>query len=127
MTRFSKHNNERGAAAVELALLMPILLLILVGIVEFGRGYHAKLTLTHAAREGARALAVGDDVADVRDVIESSIDGLDAGSLTIHGLASCTPGGTATISLDYDLDYSIPFWSEGSWDVDATGSMRCGG
>jgi len=58
---------DRGAAAVEFALVCVLLVMLLVGIVEFGRAYSAQLAVTHAAREGARAAAVGHfDAAYVR-------------------------------------------------------------
>ena len=50
---------DRGAAAVEFALLFPVLLLIVFGIIDFGRALNAQITLTQAAREGARLAAVG--------------------------------------------------------------------
>jgi len=50
---------DRGAAAVEFALLLPLLLLIVLGIVDFGRMLNAQVTLTQAAREGARLVALG--------------------------------------------------------------------
>jgi hypothetical protein len=48
---------EKGQSLVEFALLLPIFLLILVGIAEFGRGWMTKNILTGAAREAARAAA----------------------------------------------------------------------
>jgi Flp pilus assembly protein TadG len=53
-------NRDRGAAAVEFALVLPILLLLMCGIVDFGRALHAQLVLTQAAREGARLAALGE-------------------------------------------------------------------
>ena len=50
--------SDRGAAAVEFALLLPLLLLIVFGIVDLGRAINAQITLTQAAREGARVLAL---------------------------------------------------------------------
>lgn len=49
---------ERGAVAVEFALILPVFLLLLLGIMEFGRAYNAQLSLTHAARESVRTLAI---------------------------------------------------------------------
>jgi Flp pilus assembly protein TadG len=46
--------NERGAALLETAITVPIILLIAVGIFEFGRAYQTWQVLTNAAREGAR-------------------------------------------------------------------------
>lgn len=51
--------DDRGAAAVELALLLPLLLLILGGIIDFGFAFNAQISLTHAAREGVRVEAIG--------------------------------------------------------------------
>ncbi len=46
---------DRGAAAVELALILPVLLLLIGGIVDFGRAFFAQIIITNAASEGARA------------------------------------------------------------------------
>ena len=49
-----RERSERGAAAVEFALVMPLLLLLVFGIVEFGLIMNRQITVTHAAREGVR-------------------------------------------------------------------------
>jgi Flp pilus assembly protein TadG len=49
-----RHNNERGTALLEMALTLPLLLLVSIGIFEFGRAYQTQQVLTNAAREGAR-------------------------------------------------------------------------
>ena len=51
MTRF---NNDRGTALLEVAMTLPVVLLVSVGIFEFGRAYQTQQILTNAAREGAR-------------------------------------------------------------------------
>ena len=51
--------HDRGAAAVEFALLLPLLLLLVFGLIDFGRALYAQVTLTQAAREGARLAALG--------------------------------------------------------------------
>lgn len=52
--------SDRGAAAVEFALVLPLLLLLLLGIVDFGRAWNMQLALTQAAREGVRSVALSD-------------------------------------------------------------------
>jgi Flp pilus assembly protein TadG len=47
-------NSERGTALLEVAMTLPVLLLVTVGIMEFGRAYQTQQVLTNAAREGAR-------------------------------------------------------------------------
>lgn len=52
---------DRGAAAVEFALVLPLLLLIIFGIIDFGRAYNAQASLNSGVREGARVLALTGD------------------------------------------------------------------
>ena len=52
---------ENGAAAVELAVVLPVLILILLGIIQFGFILNGQITLTHAAREGARLAVINGD------------------------------------------------------------------
>jgi len=49
---------DRGAVVVEFAILLPVLLLVVCGIIDFGRALNAQITLTQAVREGARLDAV---------------------------------------------------------------------
>jgi Flp pilus assembly protein TadG len=58
-------NNERGAALLETAITLPLILLVCVSIFEFGRAYQTWQVLTNAAREGAR-VAVLQDSTDVQ-------------------------------------------------------------
>ena len=50
-----KNWNERGAAAIEFALVLPVLVLLLLGIIEFSVALYDKAVITNASREGARA------------------------------------------------------------------------
>ena len=59
--------DDRGAAMVEFAIVLPVLLLILLGIIEFGRAYNAQVSIQAAAREGARELALGHSPTDVEN------------------------------------------------------------
>jgi Flp pilus assembly protein TadG len=52
-------SHHKGAAIVELALALPLLLLMFLGMLEFGRVMRAQQTLTNAAREGVRAASIG--------------------------------------------------------------------
>ncbi|MDT8434295.1 MAG: TadE/TadG family type IV pilus assembly protein [Anaerosomatales bacterium] len=60
-----------GASALEFALIAPVLLALLFGMIEFGFVFHAQLSVTHAAREGARLAAVSEWDADVQTEVES--------------------------------------------------------
>jgi Flp pilus assembly protein TadG len=62
--------NERGAALIETAITLPIILLISVGIFEFGRAYQTWQVLTNAAREGARvSIIFGTTQDQVKDAV----------------------------------------------------------
>lgn len=51
--------NKRGQALVELALALPLLLIIVMGTIEFGRIFHSYVLITNASREGARVAVTG--------------------------------------------------------------------
>jgi Flp pilus assembly protein TadG len=93
----SKRRSERGAAMLEVALTLPMLLLVCVGIFEFGRAYQTWQVLTNAAREGARvAVLPSSTVDDVEDRVK---DYLQAGQLGKWAEADIDVDQTATISI----------------------------
>lgn len=53
--------SERADASLELALVTPVLMLLLLGLLQFGLWYHARHVVQTAAMEASRAAAVGDD------------------------------------------------------------------
>src|SRR5688500_15447923 len=72
--RTSLRKNERGAALLETAITLPIILLISVGIFEFGRAYQTWQVLTNAAREGARiAILVDKTDAEVQTAVNGYV------------------------------------------------------
>ena len=78
--------NERGAALIEAAVTIPVILLISVGIFEFGRAYQTWQVLTNAAREGARqAILVDKSDADVQSTVQNYMK---AGGLPKHATAA---------------------------------------
>ena len=82
---------DSGQALVELALALPLLLLILVGIFEFARAYSIKQSLVNAAREGARTavlpnISTEDTVKTVVNVYLSA-NNISPDSIVIRGAA----------------------------------------
>ena len=67
---------DRGAAAVEFALVAPLLLTLAVGITEFGRAYTTQAALAQAAREGATTLAMGGTTAEARTAAQDAATNL---------------------------------------------------
>lgn len=58
MHKLFKRDRDRGAAAVEFALVLPVLVMILMGIIDFGMATNAQAILANAARDGARAASL---------------------------------------------------------------------
>jgi Flp pilus assembly protein TadG len=100
---------DRGAAAVEFALVFPLLLLIVFGIIDFGRALNTQITLTQAAREGARLDAEGDAQATVIAGTEQAATGLNP---VIVQVTACPPGvapsNNATVSVSYQFSFITP-------------------
>lgn len=62
--------DQRGQALVELALVLPVLLVLFMGTVEFGRIFHSYLVITNASREGARVAVLGGADTAISDRVE---------------------------------------------------------
>lgn len=60
----TRRTDDEGAAAVEFGLVLPLLLLTVFGIIQFGIAYNAQLALSAGAREGVRALAINPGATD---------------------------------------------------------------
>jgi Flp pilus assembly protein TadG len=129
---------ERGAVAVEMAVLLPLLLLILIGTMEFGRVFNVQNSLTQAAREGARhaALNYKDSSMDVQGTALAAAPSLNGLGITVaHNAAACTKDAnvkvTTTVSLPSMSGFLDAGWfgSPGLFPMTLTGVgvMRCGG
>lgn len=103
--------DNRGQSLVEMALVLPLLIIILFGIIEFGRVFHSYLVITHASREGARVGVVGQSNAEIEQRIHNAAT-LDLDKLTITITPSTqearTPGVPLIISVNYQVDLFTP-------------------
>lgn len=109
---------------VELALILPILLTIVVAIFQFGEAYNAKIAIQGAAREGARAQALQQNVTTaVNGAISGT--GLVVG-ITPTGCATATDTAPARVRVTTTYTFSIPFVTLGARTLAAEAEMRCG-
>jgi Flp pilus assembly pilin Flp len=121
---------EEGAAAVEFALLLPLLVLLLFGLIQFGFAFSTRIQATNAAREAARRAVVGvDNWADVggKPFWQGVKDNAGVGSISNCVLTTDDVlGGTLTVTFDFPLNLSIPFMpNPPSWKTGrASASMR---
>ena len=122
----NKSNSERGAAMVEFAIIAPLLLLLVFGIIEFGRAYNAQNSLTHAAREGAREYAITQDPVAGEATAKAAATSLNS-SLITATLSACDPGQPATVTLEYPFRLQIAFFPVNTFTMQSQGVMRCGG
>ena len=89
---------RRGAALVEFVIVVPLLLLLLLGIMEFGMVMHDYIMLAQGAREGARTAAIGRPVKEIQSrVIAASLPGVTPDMVRITELDPAT-GGWATVA-----------------------------
>lgn len=120
--------SERGAVAVEMAILLPILLLMVLGIIEFGRALNAQITLTNAAREGVRVMAIGNDDAVARQAAQNAAVILNPplNDDDIDIVAACSdPANQVTMTISYHLDTITGI--TGPFSMTGKGVMSCGG
>lgn len=131
--------SDRGAAAVELALVLPILLLLICGIVDFGRLYFTQITLTDGAREGVRVLALEgatgsgftstQAATDAQARVQDAVSGVDGTVSVTSGV--CTDGDPVTVTATTNFSFITPLPDLagllGISTVTGTGVMRCGG
>ena len=121
-----RDNNERGAAAVEFALVVSILLLIVFGIVAFGRVYSELEVMESAAREGARAAAVRSPdqiVAAVNDAAAPySVDNAPTANIVCD---DATVGQRVTVSWNQDFEVELVLAPPLTFTRQMKGVFRC--
>ncbi len=133
--------SDRGATAVEFALVILPLALLLMGIIDFGRAYSQQLELSSAAREGARVMAVQNNSAQaiskthvqapdaqVSVVVRDKLGAL-VGSCNTAGVALTRLPYMATVTATYPLESLTGFFSSllDGRTLTGTGVMQCGG
>ncbi|RDU34659.1 hypothetical protein DRW41_22275 [Neobacillus piezotolerans] len=105
--------SEKGQSMVETALIIPLLMIILFGIVDFGRIFHVYLSMDHAGREGARVASISSEDDDIEKAIIAAMAGTDTSKLNIdikpEGKANRPSGIEVEIALTYDIDFITPF------------------
>ena len=123
---------ERGAAAVEFALVLPLLLLLFIGIVEFSQALQVHARLSAAAREGARIMALTSDPTQARTAVHAAVDSLDFPdsqiTITPNACASTTdPTQTVAVTVVYTQPFAAGLLGQNGVELTGKAVMRCGG
>jgi len=111
----TRAKSERGAALLEAAITIPMLLLISVGIFEFGRAWQTWQVLTNAAREGARVAVLPDPTPGVAEdrareyMRGGQLPKADDAAIDINESASITVNGAAVSASQVTIDYPFTF------------------
>jgi Flp pilus assembly protein TadG len=122
---------ERGASAVEFAFIVPLLLVLALGIAEFGRAFQVQGTLSAAAREGVRTMALQNDPAAARSMVRSVASSLnpaltDAQIGISPSLCPVDQTGSIRVTISYRMPFLTGFFGSGV-QLTGTGVMRCNG
>jgi Flp pilus assembly protein TadG len=104
---------RRGAAVVEFAIVAPVLILLILGMIEYGRLVMCQQVLTNATREGARAAVLdGATTTSVTTVVSDFLTGSKISGATIT--VNPSPPSNAAFGAPVTVSVSIPF-SQVSW------------
>ena len=138
-------DNQRGTSAIEFAIVLPLLVVFVFGIIEFGLIFYNKAMVTNASREAARAGIVYRDphvpVAEMQSVVDSycgamlvSFGGGSSPTTTVPGGECVNHGDELVVNVAYQYnfllipDFLTAFFTggmPGSIDVSAVTRMRC--
>lgn len=130
--RLREADRTRGAAAVEFAIVLTLLLMIVFGVIDFGRSYNAKETLTQAAREGARLVALNQS--NVVSRTQAAATGLSP--VNVNVVQSCPAGASqgtdAKVTVTYRFTFVTPLLAlvgraSGPITLTGVGEMPCAG
>lgn len=117
--RRAKQTREPGQELVEFALVLPLLLIVLIGVFDLGRVFHANITLANATRAGARyatsfghtvtAGAVTLNTVEIRNRVQQEAQNsgitLDPTLITFNCPGACTQGGPLEVTATHDFQF----------------------
>lgn len=121
---------DHGSIAVEFALVLPILVTLLLGVIEFGSAFGAQLTVTNAAREAARTMAVQSSVSAAQTAALTAAAALTRPAMTASEVSvspsTCSSGARATVTISYPFTFLTGFFGHGL-TLTGKAAMQCGG
>jgi Flp pilus assembly protein TadG len=143
-----RSRGDAGAAAVELAIVLPLLILLVFGIIEFSLLWHQSQGLQASAREGARVAAlpqntVSEITARVRDALSGTV--ANSSSVAQPTVVVRRPNGTTVtftnsndrpcnlqpagseviVTVSYDSSLNIPLWKSATKTLKGKGDFKC--
>ena len=122
---------SRGQALVEFAIVLPIFLLVLFGLIEFGYMLYSQMTVSNAAREAARAAVVDPDACTIPQLADATARGAATGltsafisvNVPVPNGASCAtaPQGTpVSVTVNYTYHTFFPLFFGATFHLSQT-------
>ena len=109
----NKNIGQNGVAAVEFAIVLPFLVLLIFGTIEFGLMFYNKQVITNASREGARAGVTGISDTEVKQIVldycNNKLINLNGSNDLQAGDIVVTPDGADDLSVTVSFDYNLLF------------------
>ncbi|HWL25866.1 MAG TPA: TadE family protein [Ureibacillus sp.] len=101
--------SEKGATIVEFALILPLLILLVLGIIDFGRVFHAYLTIDHAGREAARVASIGKFSEVENTAVSQSGNLITPSNVTVtYDDPNKIRGSITTVTINYQINFLTP-------------------
>jgi Flp pilus assembly protein TadG len=106
--------NQKGVASIEFAIVLPLLLLMIFGTIEFGLLFYNKQVITNASREGVRAGITHQSAADIRQIVrdycQDKLIGLnDPIAVTDSDITITPPDAQNDLTVTVSINYSLFF------------------
>jgi Flp pilus assembly protein TadG len=105
------HRNEQGQTMVEFTLVLPVLMVVLFGIIQFGITFNSYVALTDAVRAGARTAAVSrlssTPTADTVDRVKNASGDLDSSKVSVTVTSTWVHGDDVTVKATYPYSISL--------------------
>lgn len=119
--------NENAQGLVEFALLLPVLLMLILGMIEYGWLLNAKITVTSAAREGARVAVVTEEAnreAEAQTAVTTSLSG---SGVTVKPPVLVVSDGSATnltVTVTGTVKPIVGLYVQDDFEIKSASTMR---
>lgn len=97
-----------GQSSAELAVLLPVLMILVLTVVQVGLVARDHVSVQHAAREAARAVSLSPEVSTARDGVREAASGLDDDRLSVSLSGGQASGDVATVRISYEAPTEVP-------------------
>lgn len=130
-----RQSSERGAAAVEFAFILPVLLTLIIGMMEFGFLFNQQISATNAARAASRYTAVHYSesgfgypaIEAAATTAAPSLNMVKPIGITYSTGTACAPGVTVTVQVQAVKGWLTGFLPFSAPQITGIGAMQCGG